>query len=208
MEKKVTFSPLVALIAVADRAESTAFEACRKAAQGIFERAKKGAAIKDEHARLMSEAFDLAAKEGLVIANRNTRQHIGQHLLICFEPSIDVEVSKTEKATVTKPAAQCKTAREVAAAAKTIREVSGMSDGRKGNAPRQTTKQVSKEPTFLALLDAYLKDAESRERVFKAIRAAGYDVTPAKVSAPVKTEKPAKKVQRVKKDVAVQQAAL
>jgi hypothetical protein len=193
VEKTVKFSPVVAAIASADKAESTAFAACRTAAQTIFERVNKDAPAKEEHARLMSEAFALAAKEGLVINNRNTRQHIGQHLLICFDSDAMIEVAKTKTETVAKPAAQCKTAREVAAAAKQIRENLGMSDGRKGNAPRQSVKPVSTTPSLWALVEAALREKANREKLFAVIRAAGYEIAPAKAE-----KMPAPKVTRSK----------
>jgi hypothetical protein len=186
MEKK--FSPLVALIAAADNAESTAFAACRTAAAEIFKRAKKGAAVAEEYKRLMTESFEMATKEGLVLAHRNTRLHIGQHLLIAFEPAMMIDTAAKEKDTILKPAAQCKTAREVASAAKQIREGSGMSDGRAKNKPAQKTKPAN-GPSMYALVEAALREKSTREKLFAVIRAAGYDVAPAAVQ---KIAKPAK----------------
>ena len=132
-----------------------------------------------DHKTMMAEAKKLA-KASKITTDRNTWLAIGNYLYAAMAPTQAVEFDKgkgSTKTTTFKPASECTTARQAAAAAKQIREVHNLSDGRVGNtggAVITTAEHVSKVE---AICDT---DSATFKAVLKMIRARGYTVTKAK----------------------------
>lgn len=187
MSKK-SFSPLVTAILTADAANVAAFQKCKAAADEILSRRNDGEPAADAYKRLMALAKSTVLAEGGTVHGKNTWSDIAAWLLIGLEPKAEIETERKgadEKATVTiKPANECRTAREVKAAAKQIREQTGLADARATNAPAK--KEAAPEPTRASFWDeavVVLKDKTTRERLFDLLRASGYVVTAAKKAA-------------------------
>ena len=197
-----TLSPIVAAIVAADKAAGTMFAACGKAADLLVAQVNTANKQAEEYKRLMSDAKSLVSTEGAKLAQeRNVWLFIGQALLIRMVPDQAVEVGTSgkgkEKAITLKPASECKTAREVAAASKAIRESIGRADGRANNAPKAEAKTDPAKPepktvagSFWDTVVAVLSVEKDRARLFDLLKASGYAVTRNKVAkTPIKTAK-------------------
>ena len=196
-----TLSPIVAAIVAADKAAGTMFSACGKAADLLAAQVNTANKQSDEYKRLMTEAKSLVSTEGVKLAQeRNVWLFVGQALLVRMVPDQAVVVGTSgkgkEKAITLKPASECKTAREVAAASKAIRESIGLADGRANNAPKTEAKPEAPKDekavagAFWDMVVAVLAVEKDRARLFDLLKASGYAVTRNKVAkTPVKTAK-------------------
>lgn len=158
------------LIKTANKATDSAIGACRKVAEYLVLNQDTGKKNAEEHKRLMGLCTH---------AERNARLYIAASLWIAMVPEMEIETGHQgkgdKKSRTLKPAAQCKTAREITAAAKQIRDAEGASDGRANNAKKAKAPEVG----FLTRQVTKALEEHSPEiaGIIGALRAHGYKVT-------------------------------
>lgn len=183
---KVARNPVVVAIIAADKAAGTAFAACGKVADLLMSEHNDGAKPGDEYKRLTALAKKLVDDSGVVVTHRNVWQAIGEALLIRLAPETDVITGESgsgpKKTTTHKAASECKSVREVRAAAKQIRSDIGLSDARANNAPPKKEAEPVDVKKFIR---------EHQAEVLAALRAMGFNVEKTKaVAKPKPTAKP------------------
>jgi hypothetical protein len=184
MNTSIDSKAFAAAVSAADKAQASAMENCAKAAQIIFSDFNAENDEKLEYARL-SELVGATLRQCKVALKheRNILQFIRQELLLLIAPDQLVETETKKGGKILKPARECKTAREKAAAAKTVRESIGLSDGRKNNAKgkRKVAPAVKAAPvTATHILEAIpnmLASARNRGALFKVLKEHGYIAT-------------------------------
>ena len=179
---KMNKSEFVKQIQSANRASTTAFNACRKAAGVLVEEQNTAEKHADEYKRLMKLAKDTVAENSIALVHpADVYKYIGQNLLTMMLPTMEIEIQKGKEKLLI-PAEDLSTAREVREASKQIREAVGLTDGRANNRGKKTAApKTDKKPSVvtdvLGSLPAMLKSAKTRAAIFKLIEAEGFKIT-------------------------------